>query len=78
VSVFVRDRGKGFDPDAVPGDRKGVTQSIRARVARHGGSATIRSTPGEGTEVSLSMKSPEGYKLIPPRQESPIPGQTRS
>jgi signal transduction histidine kinase len=78
VSVFVRDRGKGFDPDAVPADRKGVTQSIRARVARHGGSATIRSTPGEGTEVSLSMKSPEGYKLIPPRQESPIPGQARS
>src|SRR6266571_5372701 len=77
VSVFVRDRGQGFDPDAVPADRKGVAQSIRARVARHGGSATIRSTPGEGTEVSLSMKSPTGYKLIRPGQESTAPGPTR-
>jgi signal transduction histidine kinase/phage shock protein PspC (stress-responsive transcriptional regulator) len=55
VSVFVRDRGTGFDPEAVPSDRKGVAQSIRARVARHGGKAAIRSTPGEGTEVSLTM-----------------------
>jgi signal transduction histidine kinase len=55
VSVFVRDRGRGFDPEAVPADRKGVAESIRARVARHGGKAAIRSTPGEGTEVSLTM-----------------------
>jgi signal transduction histidine kinase len=55
VSVFVRDRGRGFDPEAVPADRKGVAESIRARVARHGGTAAIRSTPGEGTEVSLTM-----------------------
>ena len=64
VSLFVRDRGKGFDPTAVPGDRKGLAQSVQARMERHGGSAMIRSTPGEGTEVSLSMKSPAGYKLI--------------
>ena len=55
VSVFVRDRGKGFDPAAMPADRKGVAESIRARVSRHGGSAAIRSTPGEGTEVTLTM-----------------------
>jgi signal transduction histidine kinase len=55
VSLFVRDRGQGFDPGAVPGDRKGLAESIRARMARHGGSATVRSTPGEGTEVSLTM-----------------------
>jgi signal transduction histidine kinase len=55
VSVFVRDRGKGFDPEAVPDDRKGVAESIKARLARRGGSATIRSAPGEGTEVSLAM-----------------------
>jgi signal transduction histidine kinase len=55
VSVFVRDRGRGFDPEAVPTDRKGVAESIRARVTRHGGNAAIRSTPGEGTEVSLTM-----------------------
>ncbi|MBO0815051.1 MAG: histidine kinase, partial [Actinobacteria bacterium] len=55
VSVFVRDRGKGFDPAAVPADRKGLAESVRARMARRGGTANVRSAPGEGTEVSLSM-----------------------
>ena len=55
VSVFVRDRGKGFDPEAVPADRKGLAESVRARMARRGGNAAIRSAPGEGTEVSLTM-----------------------
>ena len=64
VSVFVRDRGCGFDPDAVPAHRKGLAESVRARMARHGGSATVRSAPGQGTEVSLSMTSPDGYSLI--------------
>ena len=55
VSLFVRDRGCGFDPAAVPDDRKGLAESVRARVTRRGGSATVRSVPGEGTEVSLHM-----------------------
>ena len=55
VMVYVRDRGRGFEPDAVPDDRQGITQSIRARVARFGGSAVVRSAPGEGAEVELSM-----------------------
>jgi signal transduction histidine kinase len=55
VSLFVRDRGRGFDPAAVPGDRKGLAESVHARMARRGGSATVRSAPGEGTEVSLTM-----------------------
>ena len=55
VSVFVRDRGCGFDPAAVPGDRKGLAESVCARMRRRGGSATVRSAPGEGTEVSLHM-----------------------
>jgi signal transduction histidine kinase len=55
VSVFVRDRGAGFDPAAVPADRKGLAESVHARMARHGGTATVRSVPGEGTEVSLVM-----------------------
>ena len=41
--------------DAVPEDRQGITQSIRARVARFGGSAVVRSAPGEGAEVQLFM-----------------------
>ena len=55
VSMFVRDRGKGFDPETVPADRKGLAESVRARMARRGGNAAIRSAPGEGTEVSLTM-----------------------
>ncbi|HYF24535.1 MAG TPA: ATP-binding protein, partial [Baekduia sp.] len=54
--VFVRDRGRGFDPDAVPPDRRGVRESIVGRMARHGGRATVRSTPGEGTEVELVLE----------------------
>jgi len=55
VSVAVRDRGKGFDPATVPGDRKGVAESIRGRMSRHGGEATVQSAPGEGTKVTLTM-----------------------
>jgi signal transduction histidine kinase len=62
VSVFVRDRGRGFDPDAVPADRKGLAESVRARMARRGGSATIRSVLGEGTEVSLTMPRAAGQR----------------
>jgi len=62
VVLFVRDRGRGFDPVAVPGDRKGLAESIRARVARHGGSVAIRSAPGEGTEVSLTMPRDAGRR----------------
>jgi signal transduction histidine kinase len=62
VSLFVRDRGKGFDPEAVPGDRKGLAESIHGRMARRGGSATVRSVPGEGTEVSLTMPRTAGER----------------
>ncbi|MDX6225275.1 MAG: hypothetical protein QOE64_1651 [Frankiales bacterium] len=55
MSVFVRDRGSGFDPAGVPADRFGISQSMRARMVRHGGDAHVRSAPGEGTEVQLVM-----------------------
>jgi len=55
ISVFVRDRGKGFDPAVVARDRKGISESIHARINRNGGSATVRSAPGEGTEVALKL-----------------------
>ncbi|HEX6567576.1 MAG TPA: ATP-binding protein, partial [Acidimicrobiales bacterium] len=55
VEAFVRDRGRGFDPAAVDGDRRGIAQSIVRRVARHGGRAQVHSAPGEGTEVSFEM-----------------------
>ncbi|WP_182524427.1 ATP-binding protein [Nocardioides dongkuii] len=55
VDVFVRDRGAGFDPDAVPADRHGVRHSILDRMQRHGGTAEVRSAPGGGTEVRLHL-----------------------
>ena len=55
VSVFVRDRGAGFDREAVPAERRGLAESIEGRMTRHGGTATIRSALGEGTEVELTL-----------------------
>ncbi|WP_326820007.1 ATP-binding protein [Streptosporangium sp. NBC_01756] len=56
VTVFVRDRGVGFDMGEVADDRMGIRQSIIGRMERHGGSARVRTEPGEGTEVMLTMK----------------------
>ena len=55
VTVFVRDRGCGFDPEHIPADRRGITESIQGRLSRNGGKAAIRSQQGEGTEVELVM-----------------------
>jgi signal transduction histidine kinase len=55
VNVFVRDRGAGFDPDAVPDDRHGLADSVRGRMARHGGTVGLRTRPGAGTEVHLRL-----------------------
>ena len=55
VEVFVRDRGAGFDLDAVAADRHGVRGSIIDRMDRHGGRAEVRTAPGSGTEVRLHM-----------------------
>lgn len=55
VTVYVRDWGKGFDIEAVGADHHGIRDSIRGRMARHGGTAVVRTTPGEGTEVQLRV-----------------------
>ncbi len=55
ATVYVKDRGPGFDPDEVPDDRLGIRQSIIGRMQRHGGRAEVDSAPGEGTEVRLTM-----------------------
>ncbi|MFH8984401.1 ATP-binding protein [Streptomyces varsoviensis] len=59
VFVSVRDRGPGFDLDAVPGDRMGVRESIIGRMQRNGGTARLRSAPDGGTEVELEMERSE-------------------
>lgn len=55
IELFVRDRGVGFDPDTIEADRHGVNESIKGRIERAGGTAVVRSTPGEGTEIELRV-----------------------
>ncbi|MEO3942218.1 PspC domain-containing protein [Paenarthrobacter nicotinovorans] len=59
TEIFVKDRGPGFDLDAVPDDRLGVKESIIGRMKRHGGTATINSS-SDGTEVRLALPSTNG------------------
>lgn len=55
LSIFVRDRGAGFDPNTVTEDRHGIRDSIRGRMERAGGTARVTSTLGQGTEVELTV-----------------------
>lgn len=63
VEVYVRDRGKGFDPELVDEDRQGIDKSIRARMERVGGRSRITSTPGRGTNVALTMPRGDGVPV---------------
>jgi signal transduction histidine kinase len=56
TEVFVRDRGPGFDPAAVPEDRRGLRESILGRMDRHCGRAVVHAAPGAGTEVELVIE----------------------
>lgn len=55
IDVFVRDTGTGFDLDHIAPDRRGITDSIRGRMARVGGTCVITTAPGDGTEVELTV-----------------------
>jgi signal transduction histidine kinase len=55
VNVYVRDQGIGFDAATVPPDRRGIRDSIEGRLRRFGGSAVVRTTRGEGTEIVLTQ-----------------------
>jgi signal transduction histidine kinase len=57
IAVYVRDRGSGFDPDATPPDSHGIGDSIRGRMARAGGTASLASS-ADGTEVELRLRRP--------------------
>jgi signal transduction histidine kinase len=58
LQVVIRDRGAGFDRARVDQARLGLRRSITERTAECGGHASIRSAPGQGTEVSLSWPAP--------------------
>lgn len=68
AQVFVRDRGVGFDLATIADDRMGVRGSIIDRIERHGGTASIRSRPGEGTEVALSIPVRTGETIPTPTE----------
>jgi signal transduction histidine kinase len=81
VTAFVRDRGVGFDVDAAlgggDGHRRGLRDSIIGRLERHGGTATVWSAPGEGTEVELCVPrdatGPDGPTDVPDPDQDPAP-----
>jgi signal transduction histidine kinase/phage shock protein PspC (stress-responsive transcriptional regulator) len=55
LTGFVRDTGAGFDTAAIRSGRRGISDSIVGRVERAGGTATIASQTGVGTEVELRI-----------------------
>ena len=55
IAAYVRDQGVGFDSTLVPADRRGISESIIGRMRRLGGTASITSNPGEGTEVQMHV-----------------------
>ncbi len=55
LTVTVRDSGVGFDPGSVAADRLGIGRSIVERIADCGGTASVRSSPGNGTTVTLRV-----------------------
>lgn len=73
IEVFVRDAGSGFDPDKTNADRKGVSDSIIARMQRAGGAAEVQSGPGIGTEVELTLplRSFEPERTVDEQPHSP-------
>ena len=55
ADVWVSDLGRGFDTRRVAPDRRGIAESIVGRMQNHGGTATVSSELGEGTEVHLRL-----------------------
>ncbi|MCX6032593.1 MAG: GAF domain-containing sensor histidine kinase [Chloroflexi bacterium] len=55
ISLEVLDDGVGFDPGAVPAERRGGLRTIAERTAHMGGQLTYESTPGEGTQVKVEV-----------------------
>jgi signal transduction histidine kinase len=74
VTVTIRDDGPGIEAgrlaEAAEAGRLGVSLSIRGRLRDLGGSATISSAPGEGTEVELRLPRAAGVSVARPTQRA--------
>lgn len=71
ITIEIDDDGRGFDPASVPDDRLGIATSILRRVRDvPGGTAVIRSTPGNGTSVTVGWALPPAPTVAAPRTRS--------
>lgn len=61
LRIVISDDGHGFDPNAVADERLGIRVSILERVRHVGGTALIRSSPGNGTVVTLEWHPDPTY-----------------
>ncbi|MEM7337368.1 MAG: PspC domain-containing protein [Actinomycetota bacterium] len=75
IELFVRDTGQGFDMDAAAqSNRRGISESIVGRMTRAGGSASVHSEPGAGTEVELVLPlAPATDETEPTPEPEPEP-----
>jgi signal transduction histidine kinase len=55
ATIYVRDEGRGFSVTDVGPDRRGISDSIEGRMKRVGGTASIQTEAGRGTEVTLTL-----------------------
>jgi signal transduction histidine kinase len=60
VRLDVVDEGKGFPTDDLPATSRGLRHSVRGRMSRVGGTATVLSAVGEGTVVRLEWCAGDG------------------
>jgi len=80
VRITISDNGRGFDASIIPAERLGVRVSILGQMERIGGTATLLTAPGQGTNIILEWSPDETeprkvrhsigrrIKLIPRRQ----------
>jgi len=57
IEVFVRDRGRGFDPAAAVSGR-GIDYSLLGPAQKAGAAVEVTSAPGAGTEVAIRWPAP--------------------
>jgi signal transduction histidine kinase len=79
VEMRIDDDGCGFSPDEAPGPRDGHfgLESIRLRMKWLGGSAGIKSSPGEGTSVTCTVPKPLALAADPPGNNGGRPNERK-